>query len=230
MNHRDSEPLSVEAIMQKVTDEVNHRNKITEPIFNTMAPKPKKYALFQQKPQYILHDFNQYHDEIFIQNAFLGILKRRPDPQGKELYLSLLRSGERSKSEILVALRFSNEGKQKNVKILGIKKRKIIAKAYRVPFLGSIIKSFIMFLTLPKLLKRLNQFEAYTHQQLNQQELNKQTELENLNLAIDSKVTKEELEDLSAKMTNDALNISRTVQFRLDQFFMEKKLSIGYDN
>jgi len=61
-------------------------------------------------------------DEEFIENAFLILLNRSPSKYEKEYYLSRLRTGELTKEEILISLRFSEEGKTIGVNVIGLKK------------------------------------------------------------------------------------------------------------
>ncbi len=109
---------------------------------------------------YIVEDFSKFHDEEFIKNVFLGVLKREVDQPSLEYYLNILRLGKRTKTEILTAVRFSKEGRQKNVKILGIKKRFIVSVIYKIPIIGYLSKTFVTLLTLPKIIEKLNKCEA----------------------------------------------------------------------
>ena len=115
---------------------------------------------------YDLSDFIPYYNEEFIENAFHKILQREANKSEKALYLSLLESGEKSKTEIIVLLRFSKEGRDKNLKILGIKKRYWLFKLYKLPIIGYLFKSLYILVTLPKLIKRINSFENYTKREL----------------------------------------------------------------
>ncbi len=115
---------------------------------------------FEHKDHYTVTDFTQYDDAEFITNLYRGLLKRESDIPGMQQHLHQLHTGERSKIEILIAMRFSAEGKSENVKILGINSRFLIATLYRLPIIGYFAKTVITLLTLPKLLKRLNRLES----------------------------------------------------------------------
>lgn len=110
---------------------------------------------------YDMSDFIPYYNEEFIQNAFRKILQREANTSEQALYLSLLESGEKSKTEIIILLRFSKEGRDKNLKILGIKKRYWLFKLYKLPIIGYLFKSLYILGTLPKLIKRINSFENH---------------------------------------------------------------------
>lgn len=163
--------LSAEEIMQKIKHEVEKRKepKTSTPDyqnaqFNKLNIVNNAVEPFIQKEVYEYGDFTKYHDIEFIKNCYKGLLKREADSVGLEHYLQLLRNGEKSKSEIISILRYSKEGRSKKVKILGFRKRAIMTAIYATPILGYLAKSFVTILTLPKLLKRLNQYENFTYQ------------------------------------------------------------------
>jgi O-antigen chain-terminating methyltransferase len=197
MTETDKQTLSTEEIMQKIKNEVKKYKQSTFNMHRETISNINKIDLihdltppFHVKEVYELADFNRYNDEKFIKNAFIGILGRHPDTAGAEHYLKMLRSGERSKTEIVVSLRFSSEGKQKNVTILGIKKRFLLTSLYRIPMIGYLVKSMITVLTLPRLLKRINQYENHFAVQ-NNIAFSNDLLLQN---AINQKVNRDELE------------------------------------
>jgi len=55
----------------------------------------------------------------------------------------------------LARIRFSKEGRDKNIKIIGIEKRLIMAILNRIPIINFFVKLFM----LPRLFSRLNRFE-----------------------------------------------------------------------
>ncbi len=115
-----------------------------------------------------IEEFMKYHDEEFIRNAFQSILRRDPDPQGFQLYLAKLRTGQLSKAEILGALRFSKEGKENKVGIKGLSARLITASSYRVPVIGYAFSFVSSLARLPKILKNIQQYEAFTNARFSQ--------------------------------------------------------------
>lgn len=118
---------------------------------------------FFKKDVYELNDFIKYNDVEFITNCYQFILGRRPDTGGFDYYLSMLRSGQRSKSEILLSFRFSKEGKERGIKILGLKKRYVVFLLSNLPIIGYFFKTLIALATLPRLIKRINEFESYSN-------------------------------------------------------------------
>jgi O-antigen chain-terminating methyltransferase len=123
--------LSVEEIMQKIKEEVEKRkNNIENTNFSQNSGIKKEYEsiihkkemLFRQKDIYEYSDFTIYHDIEFIQNVYRGLLKREADNEGLNHYLELLRSGAKSKSEIISLIRYSKEVKIKMLLYLVLKK------------------------------------------------------------------------------------------------------------
>jgi O-antigen chain-terminating methyltransferase len=82
--------------------------------------KFKPHISKYQEPLITAADLLKYDDEEFIKIAYRTILKREPDPGGYNNYLSLLRQGSLSKTQILGKLRYSPEGRQIGVKIKGL--------------------------------------------------------------------------------------------------------------
>ncbi|HKC64334.1 MAG TPA: methyltransferase domain-containing protein [Pyrinomonadaceae bacterium] len=110
---------------------------------------------------YHVNNLLKYHDHIFIWNAYRAILKREPDGPGLEGLLEKLRSGRFNKIDVLAALRFSPEGRSKNVQIDGLARPAAIRKLYRVPVLGYLLEMIIGIARLPAMLRSQRQFEEY---------------------------------------------------------------------
>jgi len=168
--------VSVEEIMRRIREEVRRRKKMLArqeqmseegPSFQPSSVQLELEDLFfSSEPldisqtSYHLRDFLKYHDREFIFNAYRGILKREPDPEGLEYYLRNLRSGQMSKVEIIGRLRFSPEGKSKGVKIKGLYLPLAFALSYKVPVLGYFSRLFVGIGNLPTIIKNFEQFEA----------------------------------------------------------------------
>jgi len=108
---------------------------------------------------YTEDDFIYYNDIDFIKNAYKLILNREPDEAGMNYYLKHLRSGSRTKMQIITNIASSKEAKEKNIKIKNLFLYKIIFFIYKIPILSYIFKTLIHIATLPKTLKRLNHLE-----------------------------------------------------------------------
>lgn len=186
--------LSVDDIIQTVKDEASRREAASRGENLHVAPNAlearpwyplaKKAGKFLQRHglhsvvavvrrriggggvRYSLDDFLHLSDEAFIDNAFRKLLGRAPDHGGKTHYLSLLRSGKRSKVEILASLYGSREARAQNVVVSGMKLRFLQAKLYRLPLLGYLLKWFGALAALPRLLERMNAHENLTASQM----------------------------------------------------------------
>ncbi len=118
--------------------------------------------------RYHVNELLQYHDHTFVWNAYRAILKREPDEVGLNQFLNNLRSGRFDKLDILASLRFSPEGKGRNVSVEGLKPRPLHRRLYHVPVIGYVIEMIVAFARLPATIHRRRQFEEYA---LSQQEL-----------------------------------------------------------
>ena len=117
---------------------------------------PKQYEFVN------LNDLLSYQDEDFIRNAYRAILKREPDSDGFNDWLSRLRSGQVNKIEILGGISRSEEGRKRNVKIKGLGLRYLINKSYKIPVAGYFIRLLAGIINLPKIIRDLNQYQAFT--------------------------------------------------------------------
>jgi hypothetical protein len=160
--------LSVEEIMARIKAEVEKRKQSDSKRFIEFNYE-KKYKniihhrnfSFQFKEVYEYSDFTKYHDKDFIVYLYKALLKREPDEDGLNYYLELLRTGKKSKTEIISIIRYSKEGREKNVKLLGSKKRYLYTILISLPVFGYILKTFIFFVRFPKYLERMNILENY---------------------------------------------------------------------
>ena len=118
--------------------------------------------------RYHVNDLLKYHDRTFIQNAYRAILKRGPDATGYQSFIESLRSARLNKIDILARLRYSAEGRAKQVEIEGLRLPALIRKAYRVPVIGYLLNLAVALARLPLMIRSQQQFEAHV---LAQQEM-----------------------------------------------------------
>jgi 2-polyprenyl-3-methyl-5-hydroxy-6-metoxy-1,4-benzoquinol methylase len=118
--------------------------------------------------RYHVNDLLKYHDRTFIQNAYRAILKRGPDATGYQSFIESLRSARLNKLDILARLRYSAEGRAKQVEIEGLCVPALIRKAYRVPVIGYLMNLAVALARLPLLIRNQQQIEAHV---LAQQEI-----------------------------------------------------------
>ncbi|HHO42031.1 MAG TPA: DUF4214 domain-containing protein [Epsilonproteobacteria bacterium] len=192
-------------MIKQILDEIDEKYNVA---CLDIKQNPKKYIRrkklhlvmdsedkFRQKDVYIIEDFNRYFDTEFIRNLYLGLLRREPEEAGLEEHVTQLRSGARTKTEILLAIRYSKEGRQKAVKILGLKKRYAMFTLFRIPFLGSLLKHFYYLATLSRQLRRLNRLENYVGSELqamkkfaheSQKHINKKLDIDEFEILMDA--------------------------------------------
>lgn len=89
-------------------------------------------SIDMSRSRYNLDELLQYEEQEFIWNAYRALLKREPDEAGFRGLLERLRSGRRSKIDLLASIRFSPEGRRKNVAIDGLLRRALVRKAARL--------------------------------------------------------------------------------------------------
>ena len=168
MQENPKQNLSVQEIIQKIKMEVAKREKKDSSVKKEEIRTALDYediikkedTTFLQKERYEYSDFTRYKDVVFIKNLYKGLLKREADSSGLQNYLKLLRSGKKSKDEIVTLIRYSQEGRSKNVELLGAKKRNMLMYFFNLPFIGYIFKLFIAIGSLPKLLQKINYLES----------------------------------------------------------------------
>lgn len=85
-----------------------------------------------RRGHYRLHELLQYDDREFIWNAYRALLKREPDETGFKGFLERLSSGQRTKTDVLASIRYSPEGRRRNVRINGLLCKALMSKAVRL--------------------------------------------------------------------------------------------------
>lgn len=134
-----------------------------------LAPSLDEITLLKLQPDFFLrenghyhaNELLQYHDTAFIWNAYRAILKREPDEEGFQAYLSLLRSGRRNKIDILASLRRSAEGKRAQVSIDGLTMPAMVRRLYRLPLIGYVLELIVALARLPVLVRSQRQMENH---------------------------------------------------------------------
>ncbi|MER3429417.1 MAG: hypothetical protein C4334_15290 [Pyrinomonas sp.] len=102
-----------------------------------------------------------YHGLEFIEKAYLAVLKRLPARIEADSHLKVLRSGKANKIDIIAALRYSAEGKSKDVRVRGLWWPSTIRRFYRVPVLGYILNIIIALLRIPRTIENYRRLEFY---------------------------------------------------------------------
>jgi len=176
------------------------------------------FRIFPEYQIYEMHDFNKYYDIKFIENAFEKILNRKANEEEKVYYLNLLRSGNLSKTEIIVSIYNTTEAKQNNTKILGIKKRSLVAKIFQLPIFGYIFKSIFYLVTLPRFIRRINAFENHVMkmQEEAMQELQKKVDETKFEQELQKKVDETKFEQELQKKV-DETKFEQELQKKVDE-------------
>jgi 2-polyprenyl-3-methyl-5-hydroxy-6-metoxy-1,4-benzoquinol methylase len=117
---------------------------------------------------YHVNDLLQFHDREFVRNAYRAILKREPDDAGLDSFTECLRRGRQNKIDILTRLRYSGEGRQRNVRIDGLLFPALVRLPTRAPIIGYVYEWFINLLRMPIAIRHQRQFEAHVAAQQQQ--------------------------------------------------------------
>jgi O-antigen chain-terminating methyltransferase len=127
-------------------------NKIFKPIVESIKRIVPKSAKYENGLNY--KDLMQGNNAEFIKNAYLNILLRNPDEDGFENCNNILINSKGNRIFVLGSLRYSDEGRQKEVAIKGLYSRYLIKrslkKMYKIPLIGYLIKLVIDIFTMSK--------------------------------------------------------------------------------
>ena len=233
--------INVDELMEKIRAEVKQRKEGGGPPRRTVpqtgfappsdiypkinlsrvgaTPEPEPFEYKEQG--YHINDFLRYHDQQFVMNAYRGILRRGPDSEGLGHYLDKLRSGKRTKAEILGRLRYSPEGKSNKVKISGLFWNFAIQSSFGIPVLGYCSRLTTGIMNLPLIIRNMENLERNTIKQLQQQStdlngtlselgsyLEKKADRDALDLGLEKKADREALEmGLEKKADREALEM-----------------------
>ena len=102
-------------------------------------------------------------DRDFIDACYWQVLRRLPDPQGMEHYLSLLRGGA-DKIDIIGRIRYSAEGRRSNVKIPGLFFSFVQRRLCHLPIVGRVLSIFAGIWNLPSSQKNARILENRLHE------------------------------------------------------------------
>lgn len=158
-------PIDVHALLRELQSQPTSSTSSNAPQLHlTLARVETEAGLIpiSDDAHYHVNDLLKYHDKEFVLNAYRAVLKREADKAGYNHYLDALRSGQYNKIDILAALRYSNEGRERNVPIDGLSLPSTLRRLYRIPALGYFIHMAVAIARLPVLVRNYSQFEAYT--------------------------------------------------------------------
>ncbi len=157
--------IDVKELMSRVRKEAMHRRQgqlVDRALLPLDLPRFNWQPRWESKTKgYEISDFLKFHDRDFVINAYRGILQREPDQDSLEYYLKQLRSGAQAKAEILGRLRYSPEGRSKNVTISGLFAPFVAAMVYKLPVLGYFAHILSSIVRLPTIIRNICSFEAH---------------------------------------------------------------------
>ncbi len=110
------------------------------------VPEPPKIAI---KDRYRIEELLAYQGDNFVCNAFRAIIQESVSPEVMEKYRQLYYQGIVSKKELLVKLRYSPDGRRKNVIISGILPAYLLQILYKIPLFGYGFRVVVSVLRLP---------------------------------------------------------------------------------
>jgi hypothetical protein len=115
-------------------------------------------VLLASRPSHPLGSVDElldFEDEEFQHCAYLGVLRREPDPEGFAYYAGQLREGRLSKLAILAQLRGSAEGRGVVAPIAGLDAALRWERWGRLPLIGVMFRAMALVRELPMLGRRV---------------------------------------------------------------------------
>ncbi|MGH9943330.1 MAG: hypothetical protein ACRD9R_13355, partial [Pyrinomonadaceae bacterium] len=110
---------------------------------------------------YHVNDLLGYHDEHFVRNAFLALLKRPAGVTELADYVQALRAGRLGKLDLLRELSASDEARARRVALAGLPPG-AWRRMTQLPIIGRLLRTLRAFTRLPVLLTHVQQLESYT--------------------------------------------------------------------
>jgi SAM-dependent methyltransferase len=152
--------LSLEEIMDRVRVEVQRRRAEASPSADVAAEMPIDQDEFTRwtPPSadlarggvYTLSDLLQLNDVDLLETTYRFLLRRSVDPIGRAHFLAGLRTGLMSKIEVIGAIRFSEEGRRRNVHVDGLLLPYKLHRLRRKSLAGPFAAVAIWLLRLPR--------------------------------------------------------------------------------
>lgn len=129
------------------------------PRFGELSPlaSPQVSPVDLQTTTYRLQELVAVPDDVFLQNLYRCLLKREPDPQGAQTYISLWLSGAASNADIIYSLATSPEARASGVRVTGLRMTGIRRTLASLPLIGFVFETVAWLLHLPQLGKNVQQ-------------------------------------------------------------------------
>jgi len=113
--------------------------------------------------RYSIGDFCCHDGVAFVTAAYQGLLERQPDAEGAAYFLALREGGAR-KAMILGRMRYSSEGRLRNVYVHGLRARYLFWRACQLPLIGYILESGLLLASLPRMSAAITRLEYKSEQ------------------------------------------------------------------
>lgn len=158
--------IALDAILGKIQAEVRARTQNGSgtarpmPSVTKRSEEPQPSFKTDGDAQTSLECLLAFRDDEFIHVAYRELLHREPDPSGLAHYLRLLRTGLLTRIEILVAIRFSQEGRQVGVRIPGLTRSYWTGRISKLPVIGYLVQVVYGVLRLPAVIRGLSTLDA----------------------------------------------------------------------
>ncbi|WP_250624177.1 methyltransferase domain-containing protein [Pinirhizobacter soli] len=111
---------------------------------------------------YTMPELLKYSDEDFVEVVFRTLLRRPPDASGMAHYMDALRSGAQTKIEVLGNIRFSEEGRARNIHVDGLLIPYTLHRWRHKRFVGRFVRAVLMLGRLRNVAARLDTLEGGT--------------------------------------------------------------------
>jgi SAM-dependent methyltransferase len=180
MKECDMEAINVDELMEKIKAEVRKRKDQNGELDQSLGgpcqagdlePNASHGPIPMESREdgYHINDLLKYHDEDFVATAYQAVLGRLPDSSAFKHFLSNLRSGKKTKAEVLGRLRYSAEGRARHVRIDGLFWNFLIQSSFGIPVLGYFMRLIIGIANLPRIMRNLQTMEESAFAQLKDQ-------------------------------------------------------------
>lgn len=168
----DGSPVKVDAavttdeLMARVRKEVEQRNAAQAESSaarwasefegrSTILPRWSTAFALEEKTSYSLAELTNASDRDFVEQAYRVLLRRDGDRPGIEGGLWALRSGTLTKTELLASIRWSSEGRARNIEVRGLQLSYLLQRMKRIPLVGGLVAWTHAFVRLPWMFKHL---------------------------------------------------------------------------
>ncbi len=159
------------ALKERGAQKSQSAGHVPDPFARTFTPSaelrlPRLILTPEFKPnverRYRLNYLLKFHDDVFVVNAYRAIMMREPDEAGYRTNLEQLRNGQLNKIDILAGLRYSREGREKNVLIEGLAFQAALRQISRLPVIGYLFQIVTGIVRLPNSIRNQRQFETFS--------------------------------------------------------------------